>query len=60
MKKNYQIYKKNLYITSKDINQKFLIYNGKNFQKLVVSKEMIGKRFGEFVMTRKFVPFKKK
>lgn len=50
---SYRIYKKNLYINSKDLNKKFLIYNGKNFQKLIILKEMIGKRFGEFIITRK-------
>jgi len=55
-----KIYKKNLYITLKDINKKFLIYNGKDFQKLIILKEMVGKRFGEFIITRKVVPFKKK
>ena len=56
----YIIYKKNKYIQLKDLNKKFLIYNGKNFQKLIILKEMIGKRFGEFIITRKVVPFKKK
>jgi ribosomal protein S19 len=55
-----KIYKKNLRISVKDINKKKLIYNGKDFQKLIISKEMVGKRFGEFVTTRKVVPFKKK
>jgi len=55
-----RIYKKNLHITFEDINKKFLIYNGKDFQKLVILKEMVGKRFGEFIITRKVVPFKKK
>lgn len=54
------IYKKNLYITSADINKKFLIYNGKDFQKLIILEKMVGKRFGEFISTRKVVPFKKK
>jgi len=54
------IYKKSLFIQSYDINKKFLIYNGKHFQKLVISKEMIGYRFGEFIVTRKYVPFRKK
>ena len=54
------IYKKNKYIRLKDLNNKFLIYNGKNLQKLIISKDMVGHRFGEFVMTRKVVIFKKK
>ena len=54
------IYKKSSFIKLVDINQKVLIYNDKNFQKLIISKEMVGHRFGEFIVTRKFVPFKKK
>lgn len=53
------IYKKNIYINEKDLNKKFLIYNGKSFYKLIVSSEMIGYRFGEFVFTRKFFKFRK-
>jgi len=54
------IYKKQTYIQSKDLNKKFLVYNGKDFQKLIVQEGMIGYKFGEFVMTRKVVMFKKK
>jgi ribosomal protein S19 len=58
--KTYLIYKKNNYITEKDLNKKFLIYNGKDFQKLVISTNMVGFKFGEFTTTRKVVPFNKK
>ena len=53
------VYKKDKLITSIHLNKKFLIYNGKDFQKLIVSKKMLGRKFGEFVMTRKIVTFKK-
>ncbi len=55
----FLVYKKNKIITSIHLNKKFLIYNGKDFQKLIVSKDMLGYKFGEFVMTRKIVTFKK-
>jgi len=54
----FLVYKKNKIITAMHLNKKFLIYNGKDFQKLIVSKEMLGYKFGEFVMTRKIVTFK--
>jgi len=57
--KTFLVYKKNKVITSMHLNKKFLIYNGKDFQKLIVSKNMLGYKFGEFVMTRKIVTFKK-
>jgi len=56
----FRIYNKSLYITEEDLNKKFLIYNGKDFQKLIISKNMVGYRFGQFTTTRKVVPFKKK
>lgn len=58
--KSQIIYKKNVYINWKDLNKNFLIYNGKIFQKLFIVKEMVGFRFGQFVLTRKVVAFKKK
>jgi ribosomal protein S19 len=54
------IYKKNKYITLNDLNKKVLIYNGKIFHKLIISKPMVGYKFGEFITTRKVVMFKKK
>jgi len=56
----FVIYNKNRKISLKDLNKKFLIYNGKDFQKLVISNGMIGYKFGEFTITRKVVPFNKK
>jgi len=58
--KTQLIYKKNKYITLNDLNKKVLIYNGKIFQKLIISKPMVGHKFGEFITTRKVVMFKKK
>jgi ribosomal protein S19 len=46
----FRIYNKSLHITEKDLNKKFLIYNGKDFQKLIISKNMIGYRFGQFTI----------
>ena len=54
------IYTKNQKISLKDLNKKFLIYNGKDFQKLVILPSMVGLKFGEFISTRKVVPFNKK
>ena len=38
----------------------FQIHNGKNYKKLIISPEMVGKKFGEFAPTRKFETHKKK
>ena len=38
----------------------FKIHNGKSFVELIVSKNMIGHKFGEFVFTRTKYIFKNK
>ena len=53
------IYKKSLYITSDYLNQKCLIYNGRTLEKLIISKDMIGYKFGEFINTRRIVKYNK-
>ncbi len=40
------------------LNKKFLVYNGKIFNPVTVSENMIGHKFGEFSATRK-KPFHK-
>merc|ERR1712157_425879 len=60
MGKTRLIYNKHILIKAKDLNKKFLIYNGREFQKAIVSKNMIGYKFGEFITTRKVVMFNKK
>jgi small subunit ribosomal protein S19 len=39
---------------------KFKIYNGKQFTSLKIEENMIGKKFGEFSLTRVFSIYKKK
>lgn len=34
---------------------KFLVHNGKDFPEVLVVEDMVGHRFGEFALTRKFV-----
>jgi len=53
------IYKKSLYITSKYLGHKCLIYNGRALEKLIISKGMIGYKFGEFINTRRIVKYNK-
>nr|BDN85872.1 ribosomal protein S19 [Microheliella maris] len=42
------------------IDLQFLVHNGKNFTKLIVTDEMIGHKFGEFAFTRRPHIYKKK
>jgi len=42
------------------IGKTFYIHNGKNFLKLLITEDMIGKKLGEFSPTRKNFTFKKK
>lgn len=42
------------------IGKKLFIYNGKEYFSILVSAEMVGHKFGEFVGTRKRAVYKKK
>jgi ribosomal protein S19 len=53
------IYKKSLYITPKYLDHKCLIYNGRALEKLIISKDMIGYKFGEFINTRRIIKYNK-
>lgn len=57
----------NIYTTSRSstivpnfIGATFYIHNGKNFLKVKITENMIGKKLGEFSPTRKKFSFKKK
>lgn len=47
-------------IIPKFVNKTFFVYNGKTFIKLLITKQMLNYRVGEFVFTRKNFSFKKK
>mgnify|MGYP002784557311 FL=1 len=47
-------------ITSIYINKSIGVYNGKDYVVIPVKREMVGKKLGEFVPTKKKVVFKKK
>lgn len=55
-----KIENKNLVIVPFYVGKIFYAHNGKNFQKLIIKKEMIGHKVGEFCKTRKNFRFKKK
>ena len=35
------------------VDRKVLVYNGKTFVRLTILEEMVGRKFGEFALTRK-------
>ena len=47
-------------ILPKFVDSELLIHTGNKFLKILVSEEMIGHKFGELVLTRKFFSYKKK
>lgn len=58
-----QLFKKisrNSSIIPKFLEQTFKVHNGKIFKDVIVTKEMIGHKFGEFSKTRVTFEFKKK
>lgn len=42
-------------ISPEMVGFKFLVHNGKDFIEVFVLEDMVGHRFGEFALTRKFV-----
>lgn len=59
-KKSIRKVPRNLTIIPKFIGYPFQIYTGKSYTEIIVTKEMIGCKFGEFSLTRKSFTFKKK
>lgn len=51
---------RNSSIIPKFIGQTFKIHTGKKFKEILITKEMLGHKFGEFVKTRIDFEFKKK
>lgn len=51
---------RNIEITPQLVGLTAKVYNGKEYQELVVTKDMINHKFGEFVFTRGKFSFKKK
>jgi len=47
-------------ITPEMVGVNFDVYNGKEFFKVFVTESMVGHKFGEFVLTRKFTGHSKK
>ena len=58
IKKNFfKIWSRNSAIPSFLIGKTVLVHNGKQFNKVLITREKIGFKFGEFSLTRKY--FKK-
>lgn len=53
LKKVFRTWSRSSTILPSFVGSTFEIHNGKTFMKLVVTKEMIGHKFGEFSLTRK-------
>ena len=51
---------RNIEITPQLVGLTVKVYNGKEYQEIIVTKDMITHKFGEFVFTRRKFSFKKK
>lgn len=51
---------RNMEITPKLVGLTFKVHNGKDYQEILVTDDMLGHKFGEFVFTRAKFSFKKK
>jgi len=54
-KKNRKIWARSSTIPEFLIGETVLIYNGREFKRITVTRDKIGFKFGEFSFTRKFV-----
>ena len=50
----HKIWSRNCSIPFHCVGQKVLVYNGKNFKKIFITKEKVGYKFGDFAFTRSF------
>jgi small subunit ribosomal protein S19 len=53
-KKNLKIWSRNSVIPEFLLGQTVLVHNGKEFKNVVVTREKLGYKFGEFSFTRKY------
>ena len=62
LRKNYikPTISRNTEILPKFVEQSFEVYNGKKYIEVLVTEDMIGHKFGEFVRTREVFEYKKK
>ena len=49
-----KIWSRNCSVPFYYVGQKVLVYNGKEFKKIFITREKVGYKFGEFAFTRKF------
>lgn len=59
-KKKSILISRNSSVIPKFINKEFEVHTGNSYTKILITTEMIGHKFGEFVATRKTFIFKKK
>ena len=47
-------------ITKDFVDLSFLVHDGRDFRPIIVTEDMVGHKFGEFVSTRQRYSYKKK
>lgn len=56
IKKNYfKVWSRSTTILKSLLNKTIYVYNGKKFEKLYITSDMLGFKVGDFVFTRKYV-----
>lgn len=58
--KKIKTYSRNSTILPQFIGYKIKVYNGKKFIPLTITEEMVGHKYGEFVLTKQLFKYKKK
>ena len=57
--KDVKVWSRNSVVPSNLIGLYAFIHNGKNFKKLLITREKVGFKFGDFAFTRKYISKKK-
>ena len=55
-KKNRKIWARSSTIPGFLVGENVLVYNGREFKRILITRDKVGFKFGEFSFTRKFVP----
>jgi small subunit ribosomal protein S19 len=58
--KNIYTKSRNSVITELFLGKSIFVYNGMMYYKLLITENMLGKKLGEFILSKKKVVFKKK
>lgn len=51
-----EVWSRRSFVSAEFLGFSFLVYNGRTFQKVIVTNNMVGRKFGEFATTKRIGP----